>query len=103
MTEKKSRFHTTVVELRDVAGTWLAFGIPGIGLFLAVRWGVRELGLNVPARIFFSWWYVVGVLCALYWPVRNYPRMRGHWVGYFPEIAVLGLFGPLALLLGYPL
>lgn len=47
-------------------------------------------------------WWGVGIICALAWPLRCYEGMRGYWKAAAPQIALLSLTGPWALLLGIP-
>ncbi len=78
-------------------------GVLATALFTAIYWTTAHFGVIVSRWNLFCWWYVVGVACASYWPLRWLRNMKGRWLGHLPEIAVLGLFGPLAIVVNYPL
>jgi hypothetical protein len=80
------------VVLAIVAGALLLFHRLLVGAGLSSGWGQSLLA-----------WWLLGVPCALFWPLRFRSGMRGLWRKTAPQIAALTLAGPLALLLGYPL
>lgn len=101
---KRSRLANNMAdELEQVVRNWLFFGAIAIALFAVVRWGLDQLGLHVPLWRMFWCWYAIGIACALYWPVRAWKEMRGHLRSHLPETVLLGLFGPLAFVMGYPI
>ena len=51
----------------------------------------------------FGVWFVSGLLCSLFWPLRYRKGMKGHWPSFFKMWPVFGLFGPLAFVAAIPL
>lgn len=50
-----------------------------------------------------GWWFVSGLLCSLFWPLRYRKGMKGHWPSFFKMWPVFGLFGPLVFVAAIPL
>lgn len=50
----------------------------------------------------FGWWFVSGLLCSLFWPLRYRKNMKGSWMSFFKMWPVFGLFGPFAFLAAFP-
>lgn len=48
------------------------------------------------------WWYA-GLVFAFGWPLRYWRGMRGLWLKSTPQILLVSLTGPFALILGMPL
>lgn len=86
----------SLVMLAAFAGiAWLTYS--------GLSWLLAKGGLSLTTLQSLSLWYAIGLGGALYWPVRCWRGMRGHWTGNLGHFAFLGLFGPWAILLGYPL
>ena len=89
-------------DIAAVWPTWALLGSTALTLFLAIHWALGALGADVRLTTMVAGWYLVGLISALYWPLRWWRNMHGHWRGYLPEAALLALFGPLALAMAYP-
>ena len=50
----------------------------------------------------FAIWYVVGLACDLYWPIRYRSNMSGLWGEAIRDSLWVALAGPLAFFLGMP-
>ena len=54
---------------------------------------------------FIVWWYLVGIICSLYWPWRYWKEInrQGGW-GYIAiSTPFIGFLGPLAFVARYPI
>jgi hypothetical protein len=51
-------------------------------------------------------WYVVGLACSLFWPLYYWKGMLHNgnsWPSFFKGWPFVALFGPLAIIAGFPL
>lgn len=71
--------------------------------FLWLDDGLRTLGWSTSLWHSAIAWELVGVACALFWPLRYWKGMRGLWLKNTLSLALLSLAGPWALALGFPL
>lgn len=73
------------------------------GAFMGFDSLLKDYEFTVSRWVSFGCWYALGFVCALFWPLRYFRGMRGHWPQAVPQLFILALTGPFALLLGFPL
>lgn len=87
---------------------WSLVVLCGIGflLYQTFMWGHAKLvsaGWSSALWQSLLYWYGTGLVCAFFWPLRFYKGMAGMWRREFVPILLLGLSGPYAIILGFPL
>ncbi|MNR71809.1 hypothetical protein D3C71_24870 [compost metagenome] len=90
----------------EIVGSIIALALIAVVIFNLFRLasiGLQHLGVTSNHWQSFAIWYVVGLLCAFYWPWKYRANMGGLWRKTIPELFLLALSGPLALILGFPL
>ena len=50
----------------------------------------------------FLYWYLIGLACAAFWPLRYWRGMRGSWCDFLWQWPLHGLAGPFALITAFP-
>lgn len=50
----------------------------------------------------FSLWYLSGLACSVFWPIRYRRNMKGHWCDFLIAWPIHGFFGPFAILTAFP-
>lgn len=48
-------------------------------------------------------WYAVGLVLSIFWPLRYWSGMKGSWKSFFKGWPFVALFGPFAIIAGFPL
>lgn len=49
------------------------------------------------------YWYLIGLVCSAFWPLVYWKGWKGDRLSGGMHILVTALFGPFAIILGYPL
>lgn len=65
--------------------------------------GLRAIGVSSLLWHSAIAWLIIGVVCALFWPLRYREGMRGLWRENALHISLLSLAGPWALIFGFPI